>query len=344
MRNAEWKKFKMEKEPKIPELDAALMARLREVLPTSLGTAELRELGAGFLGRAAFTARGSNLVFTTQLKKIVDELTAGSLGEGQARTALWEVLDQLNYTPEGGFPDALPGEVPPAVAGSIQDLSSYRRRDLIIRTQLDLMQGRGEQYRGQLPISLAQAPAWELVRKGEVETARDWPARWAVAGGKPLQREGISKNAHQRVDAPTGMIALKGDPVWGELGSYDNFQDALGVDHPPWCFNSEMGWRELRRAECEALGITGPNGESIDDWQASQPLTQAGKLALPEPELSVAEAEAAVLEYFDGTTLPTVAAERPGKRFFSERLEQSVAEAAAAYAAKNPDYDPNDFK
>ena len=89
------------------------------------------------------------------------------------------------------------------------------------------------------------------------------------------------------------MIALKGDPVWGELGSHGNFSDALDVDHPPFAFNSGMGWDEVDEEECAALEITGPEGESPQEWFASRPIVIRGKL--PKPKASTRNIDPAML-------------------------------------------------
>ena len=155
--------------------DALAAAQKRGLLPTALSTAELRELGAAVLARSVFTARGTNAIFVDKLKKLIDQLAAGDLSEGQVRTALWETLDALGYDAEkGGFPGE---ELEPAVAGTLQDLKSFRRRDLIVRTQRDLMQGAGAKMRGSDPDRLSEFPAWEMVRNLDVAVPRDWHRR-----------------------------------------------------------------------------------------------------------------------------------------------------------------------
>lgn len=305
-------------ELKMPDLntitDALAAAQKRGLLPTSLSTKELRELGAQVLARSVFSAKASNAIFVSDLKKVIDQLAAGDIGEGQARTALWEVLDLLGYDSEkGGFPGE---ELEPALKGTLQDLKSFRRRDLIVRTQRDLMQGAGDQMRGQEPDRLSEFPAWELVRVLDVAVPRDWPSRWRIAGGSPT---------------PDGrLIALKGDPIWGELGSYDNFQDALGVDHPPFAFNSGMGWREISGEEARAMGITGPDGETPEEWLASEPVTLSGKQPLPAPQVSLNGVDPALIERFR----KAVKAETGGKPYvfdYSDILEKELAAADAAY-------------
>ncbi|MFU8894008.1 MAG: hypothetical protein ACNA8L_10305 [Luteolibacter sp.] len=276
--------------------DALIYAQGRGAMPTSLGTAELRELGAEVLARSVFTAKGTNAVFVGMLQKFLNELAAGRASEGQVRTALAQLLDVLGYDAEaGGFPGE---ELEPAVAGSLQDLRSFRRRDLIVRTQRDLMAGAGQKMRGSDPARLRAFPAWELVRDIGVEDARDWEARWTLAGGRTEPRA----DAYRQVGARTNMIALKGDPVWGELGASGNFSDALDVDHPPFCFNSGMGWREVSAAEVRAAGITGPAGEDVESFLQSRPVTLTGPQELPRPQISLKTVPPEVVEEFKKET------------------------------------------
>jgi hypothetical protein len=318
--------------------DAFRKASERGELPTSLGTAELRELGADVLSSSVFTARGTNAIYVSKLKEVIDQLAAGDINFATARWTLMEALKATGYTPEGGFPDVPDGTVPPALAGTLQDLSSKRRIEFILKTQIALVRGKGQQFRGQARADAF--PAWELVRVYQVTAPRDWPSRWAIAGG-PASPSGY---------AGTGrMIALKGDPVWGELGSYENFTDALGVDHPPFAFNSGMGWREVAAGEVRKLGITGPNGESPKDWQKSGPATLDGKL--PVPQLDVNQVDPELLKKLqerDGVVVQDGTAMRPedadkirdgieARRAAREarkaaRLEKSISDRQEEYA------------
>lgn len=302
--------------PDLPAItDALRAAQKRDALPTTLGTEDLREMGADVLARSVFTARGSNAVFADALKKVIDRLTAGDIGDGQARTAIYEILDALGYDAEmGGFPGE---ELEPALKGTIQDLRSHRRVDLIVRTQRDLMRGAGQQMRGSTPDRLSTFPAWELVRVMDVAVPRDWPARWKICGG-------------ELVDGGR-MIALKGDPIWGELGSYDTFDDALGVDHPPFCFNSGMGWRELSAGEVSRLGITGPDAETPEEYFASQPITLSGRQPLPTPQVSMKSVDPAIIARFKAATKATANPAKPGVYDYSDTLADELRKANAAY-------------
>lgn len=317
--------------PNLPKIfDAFRAASARGEMPTALGTAELREMGADVLSSAVFTARGTSAIYVSKIKEVVDQLAAGEINFATARWMIGQVLKQEGYTPEGGFPDAPEGQVPPALAGTLQDLSSRRRIEFILRTQIALIRGKGQQFRG--ATRAAQFPAWELVRVSQVTAPRDWPSRWIIAGGKP-----------------GALIALKGDPVWGELGSYGNFDDALGVDHPPFAFNSGMGWREVAAGEFRKLGLTGPNGETPKEWQATRPVTLDGKM--PAPQIDVNKVDPAIIKKLqerdgvfvqEGTAMRTEDKEKilagiEARREAREarkaaRLQQSITQRQEEYA------------
>lgn len=271
--------------------NSARISQIRDLLPTTLGSAEIRDqIAADVRARSVFVSRAANVVFLSKVKEVVDLVTAGKMDKATAQVILLETLRAVGYTPEDGFPDDISGDVPEAAAGTLQDLTSFRRLSLIIDTQRALMNGAGQQIRGMEPERMAQFPAWELVRVGTRRAPRNWGdtqqgspprhngqpdlrSRWTIAGG-----------------SFTGgrLIALKGDPVWGELGASENFDDALDTDHPPFAFNSGMGWQEVDRAECEQLGITGPDGETIEQWLGKEhPILTP----LQPPVISVASAD-----------------------------------------------------
>lgn len=345
--------------------DAAEVARIRSLLPTSLGSAEIRDaIAADVRARAVFSARVSNATFLSSIKFVIDELADGKTDLATARWYLSETLKEIGYTPEDGFPEDL-GNPPEAVAGSLQDLRSTRRLELIIRTQLALMRGRGQQLRGTAPARLKQFPAWELVRSQEKAAPRLWGGvhdgtppvrggdvdprpRWIIAGG---------------VSLPSGrLIALKGDPVWGELGSSGNFDDALDVDYPPFAFNSGMRWQEVSRGECNALGIRGPGGESIDEWLSEDhPTLVDTQSGIPTPQASVKKLDPAIREAFEkreGITIvestatttgnedeirARIAARREANAARREELARQAAEkASAAYAKRGEELDRKD--
>lgn len=298
--------------------DAFVAAQGRGVMPTGLDTAGLRELAAEVRARSFFTARGTNAIFVSKIKEVTEAMASGEMDDASARLALIETLRVLGYTPEGGFPEAAAGSVPPAIEGTLQDLSSFRRLDLIVRTNRELAIGAGLQMRGHSPERLEAAPAWELVRVMDVAAPRDWPSRWAIAGGRLVNGR---------------MIAFKGDPVWGELGSSSNFDDALDTDHPPFAFQSGMGWREVVRSEAIAQGVRGPAGETIDEFLGGplRPRVIAGELPLPAPSISLRGVDPDLVADFVEETKATAVPGKAGRYDFSELLAEELKQADAAY-------------
>jgi hypothetical protein len=300
---------------------AEQIAAIRALLPTTLGSAELREqIASDIRVRSVFVSRASNAVFLSNLKGLVEKLAAGDMDHASARLALRQILSELGYTPEGGFPEVEAGAVPPAEPGSLQDLTSTRRLDLILETQVDLVRGRGMQIRGMEPTVLRMWPAWELVRAIQTAVPRDWQSRWVVAGGT-------------LVDGGR-MIALKADPIWGELGSSGNFEDALDVDFPPFAFNSGMRWTPITRSEVSRLGITGPDGQSVEEWQAEDRNILTGtQSGLPAPQVSVKKVDPDLRRELEkqGVSIVDDTATTPGNE---ENLRKQLEERAAAREAR----------
>lgn len=293
--------------------DAFQAAFARRGLATTLDTAGLRELSVQVRNLSVFSARMSSAAVASELKVIIDQLSNDQLGLADARSGLLEALVRSGYTPEGGFPGTPAGEVPPAVAGTLQDLRSFRRVDLIVGTQLEIVNGLAQKRRGTQPEILAEWPAWELVRGEDRLEPRDWVARLQVIG-----REAVRDGGRTRI------IFLKGDPAWGELGSSGNFDDALDVDHAPFAFSSGMVLVAVRRDEVERLEITGPDGESVDDFLASRPFTADGRQPLPEPRISTRGIDPALLE--------SIRADFPDHASFERESLSSRVERAAVRA------------
>jgi hypothetical protein len=298
--------------------DAFKAAQARGDMPTDLSSKELRELSAGVRSLSVFTSRGTNAVFVSKIKEVINAVTAGEMDEATARWTLMETLRSLGYTPEGGFPgDA--GKVPPAVKGSLTDLSSRRRLDLIIRTQVDLMRGAGMQMNGMSPSKLANFPCWELVRIYPVRVPRDWPERWATVGGTMYEGR---------------MIAPKGDAIWGELGS--NFDDSLDVDYPPFAFNSGMGWRDVTAAEADRLKVTSSDGKPWEEFlrDVERPRVIAGELPLPAPRLSLRGVFTSIRKWFQKLTGAVMVEDTATTPESADALRKQLADRAAARAAR----------
>ncbi len=163
--------------------------------------------------------------------------------------AVWDT--RLAAAPEQGLQEALrslgysPGTDPNhPIPGSIQDLSSDARVDLVTQTLTDLARGRGKYELDRNPDRLEAWPAQELFRLIETRVQRNWAARWAAAGGSFYGGR---------------MIALKDDEVWQNLGDGDGgYEDTLGLPYPPFAFNSGMWVEDVSREEAISLGLLAP--------------------------------------------------------------------------------------
>jgi len=248
----------MQLSPQEPLFLAVKLAQERGLLPTQMSSAELQDFTLRLKERLFFSARTTNLWYVDKLKGLVERYTTGEGRDNdlaQLRIEARKLLVQAGYTPDAGFPGDAALGIPKATAGSLRDLSSEKRLNLIYETQAQTMRGLGMKLRGM--SRMESQPAWELVRykqAREKEWERDWMKRWAIAG-ENVEWHGALRDR---------MIALQTSPIWLALGSSALFADALNVDHPPFAFSSGMGWRAVGFRECEKLGLTKPPAEETE--------------------------------------------------------------------------------
>ena len=231
--------------------DSAIEAmKVKNILPTTLSSAELMKLKPEVRERALFSARTANAGYLTEMDKVINRIlnpeqvtvngktvTVG-LDMATARLQLKDALDSISYKPE------------PDEKGSITDLSSDARLNLILKTQTGLARGYGYWKDGQSSAVLDQWPCQELVRGEDRMEPRDWPQRWQEAGGTFYEGES---------DYPEGrMIARKDDPIWEAIS-------AFGLPYPPFDFNSGMVLSDVSRSEAIELGIV--DGDDVIEPQ-----------------------------------------------------------------------------
>lgn len=259
----------------LPFLEALDSREVRSILPTDFRTTLLQEIPAQLRERAFFSAGVTNAEFLSEASAAVDDLLAGQVDRATKRAQLKQLLDRLGYR-------AALGE-----EGTLTDLSSDNRLNLILDQNLQAAQGYGAWKQGQDPAVLDLWPAQELVRVIETEKQRDWPARWAAAGGEFL---GNGR-----------MIALKNDPIWTKISRF-------GTPYPPFDFNSGMDVQDVTRDEAIELGLIDRDTELLpqdrgfnDDLQASAAVrSEALATALQEHFAGTAELVGGVLRYIGG--------------------------------------------
>lgn len=224
----------------------------RNILPTDKSAAGIRAAyDLAVRRRSFFSARTTQARYLERVRAWVEALQRGEAVEDEAIADLQGVLKELGYDPEtGGFP----GDegIPEAEPGTLRDLSSHCRIQLVLRTNQTLGGNLARKARSAAdPDLAADWPAWRLVRAGAPKEPRDWRVRWdnawAAVGGEGAHR--------------TEFVALKNSPIWEALGEYGD--DSTGSDCPPFAYNSTMDWEDVPREEAVALGLLGED-EGMD--------------------------------------------------------------------------------
>lgn len=225
-----------------PFEEAIASREVRTILPTTANTNQLSQLAPAIRERAMFSARVTNESFLRRandlITRIVSPETIKDPATGQARPAKpGEFMDPATARLELKKQLAASGYQPdPTLRGTLQDLSSDMRLNLIIKTNSDMARNYAYFEQGQDPAILDAWPAQELFRAELRQEPRDWRERWVRAGGKLYGER---------------MIAPKNDPVWETIS-------AFGLPYPPFDFNSGMDVRDVDRDEAISLGVIQP--------------------------------------------------------------------------------------
>ncbi len=215
-------------------MNPADIIRIKELLPTELGSAEIRErIAHDILRRSVFSARMLSARYLARVRDVCAQMMDGRISQSTARDMLGGVLEQMGHSPLDD--------------GGLRNPASIARMDLIIDTQSQ-MAASVAQLEAQTGSVVAMWPAWRLTRlEGRGMPRQDWPERWAAAGSA-CGFEGALQDR---------FIALKSSPIWQALGDGEGgFRDTLGNPYPPFAYGSGMGWVDVTRDECEELGLS----------------------------------------------------------------------------------------
>lgn len=209
----------------VPFAEALQSLEVKSALPTSLTSAELEKISAEILERALFSARTTSAEYLQEIEDVIDAMVRGEIDLATARLQLKDKLAELGYESDAGL---APEEV-----GTLKDLASEARINLVIETNAAMAQGYGNWLQGQAPAILDQWPAQELYRAYARKVPRNWRARWAQAGGSE----------------PDGrMIALKNADIWKRISRFS-------TPYPPFDFNSGMSIRDVDRDAAVKAGL-----------------------------------------------------------------------------------------
>ncbi len=215
--------------------EALESTKVKRIVPTTLSSKDLEKIGGDLGQRARFSARTANAAYLAELDKVIDMVLApqqlpdpgtalgiytDGMGLAEARVHLKAAHKRMGYDPGKD-------------KGTIKDLSSDQRLNLIIKTNTEMARGYGYWKQGQDETVLDLWPAQELFRAEDRNVPRNWARRWRAAGGKTYGRR---------------MIALKDSPIWTKISRF-------GAPYPPFDFNSGMDVMDVDRDEAERLGV-----------------------------------------------------------------------------------------
>lgn len=241
----------------VPFREAVKIAAGKKVMPTSLTSAELSQLNKGILRSSMTSAQ-------TTIEGLLDRYKSGVLGIVKPEQATRVLEDGTTTTVTEGFNPAklrafikgylerITYQAPAGKEGTIEDLSSDGRINLVVKTNVELAQGAGKFVQGNLDEDVIDLwPAWELVRYEERDQPRDWEQRWRIAA-----QVASDVDAARVLEEEGRMVALKSSGIWDELGDgAGGYLDTLGNPYPPFAFNSGMWTEDVSRDEAEELGL-----------------------------------------------------------------------------------------
>jgi hypothetical protein len=200
--------------------EAMLRREVRAFIPTDLTHEQLKAVGSQVRERSLMMARVTNVEFGERVRGLTIDVAEGRMSSTMARRRLSDLLGEMGYMPE-------PGE-----EGTIKDLRSDARLNLIIRMQVQFAHGFGQWRMRQTTSELWANPCQELYRAYARKEPRDWLTRWQDAGGELYDGR---------------MIAPVNAMIWTDIS-------AFGLPYPPFDFNSGMDLKPVSREEAIDLG------------------------------------------------------------------------------------------
>jgi len=239
----------------VPFEEALALRSVQTLLGTELNSAEmsavLRLLPAALRQRGFFSAGVYDFNILNAFYQALKSQLNRQPGDPSLNNFIRQSLAELNYDPG-------------AAAGTIHDLTSFARLDVMLNTNLDIAQGYGQMV--QSVAVQDDWPAWELYRSESRNVPRGDPSYKGDAGIAWLDRFQQSAQAAGDDDALAcvrkfgRMAALISSPLWEHLGS--DFDDSLGNPFPPFAWGSGMDVDSIIYSETVALGLLDP-GEKV---------------------------------------------------------------------------------
>jgi len=183
---------------------------------------------AGLRDRAFFSSQIESARILHSARELSSRVASGDLSVSDFRLKMRHALYLDNYDPGDR-------------RGTVKDLLTEKRLDLIVKTNVAQARGYIQHLQATNEGALLAYPCYELVRVAERKQPRNWAARWRNAGGRFFGGR---------------MIAVKTDPIWTRISAFGN-------PFPPFDWGSGMGLDEVGYAEAVKLGVI-ERGEKIE--------------------------------------------------------------------------------
>lgn len=237
-------------------MSPAAIQRIKQLLPTTLGSEDIRDqIAADILRRSIFSARMESVRYLAKIREVCELISRGDINQAEAKTRLLNVLAQIGHSTDD--------------TTDISNPASERRLDLVIDTQRQ-MAASVARIQNETEDTLDAYPAWELTRYGSPRMPRkDWPQRWAAAGNS-VNWEGALRSNWEGSGVGMSFFALKSSPIWAALGQgAGGYRDTLGNPYPPFAYGSWMDWTDVDRETAVRLGLIGENEQAKASPRAS---------------------------------------------------------------------------
>lgn len=203
----------------------------RHPVTSTLNSAKWADVPVGLRQRAFFSSEVENVRFLQRAQDFLGNFLAGTREENGALKAGGRaqfVKQMMEFAVQEGM-----GPLDPREAGTIKDIRSQRRLELIFDTNVEQAQQFGYWKQGQDADVLDAFPAQRFIRERTVAKPRKYH------------------------EAALNEVRLKSDlPFW--LALNPDFDVPWG----PWGFGSGCGVEDVDREEAEALGLLAPGEDA----------------------------------------------------------------------------------
>lgn len=224
----------------IPFKDAIDKFEAKGTLPTELKSREMQvHTSADVRDLAFFSSRVTDARLLQDFKNSSTSILKGESNTATQRLKLKQLLASMSYRPE------------PGKEGTLEDLSSNARLNLILDHNVAMARGFGQWQQGNREGALEAFPAQELIRVADRAVPREWFDIWDEAADE------LGDATTATSAAETGrMVAMKNDPIWTAISDF-------GLPYPPFKFNSGMGVEDVSYEEAVDLGVMDASDDPI---------------------------------------------------------------------------------